>query len=416
MKKNIAVACSCLLSLALCCAVRAANAADASGWVQTWGAAPQPPSQAVGPFPGSPSFSNQTIRETVRVSMGGRRIRIRFSNEYGQKALAIGAASVALANEKGDIVPGTQHPILFAGIRSALIPAAAPLLSDPIDLSVGALAAVAISIYLPEDTGPCTCHMTGTQTAFLSDPGNFADVPFRPRSTNQIRMFISGVDVEAAPGARAVVVLGDSISDGVGSTLDADRRWPDLLANRLDSGNANRWGVVNMGISGNRLLGDGAGQSALARFDRDVLATPGVKSVIVFEGVNDLGIAFGNLQGPLARLYPSHSPVTAEAMIAGYRQLIARAHASGIKVIGATITPYGGAAYYSAQGEAVREAINSWIRTAHAFDGVIDFDAVMRDPNKPTWIREDFQRGDHLHGNDAGYAAMAAAVKLSLLK
>jgi lysophospholipase L1-like esterase len=171
-----------------------------------------------------------------------------------------------------------------------------------------------------------------------------------------------------------------------------------------------------MGISGNRLLHDGAGQSALARFDRDVLATPGVKTVIIFEGVNDLGIAFGNLQGPLAQLYKSPAPVTAQAMIAGYRQLIARAHASGIRVIGATITPYGGASYYSARGEAVRETINTWIRTSHEFDGVIDFDAVMRDPNKPTWIRDGFQRGDHLHGNDAGYAAMAAAVDLSLLK
>ncbi|MGH8143521.1 MAG: SGNH/GDSL hydrolase family protein [Steroidobacteraceae bacterium] len=415
MKKTMGIVCGCLLAVALCCAVRAADAAGAGGWVQTWGAAPQPPSQAAGPFPGTPSFSNETIRETIRVSVGGRRIRILFTNAYGRKPLAIGAASVALSNEKGAVVPGTVHPVLFSGKRSALIPPAAPFLSDPIDLPVGALASLSISIYLPQDTGPCTCHATGAQTAFVSGPGNFVDVPFKPKSTTQVRMFISGVDVEPARGARAVVVLGDSISDGVGATVDANRRWPDLLANRLDSGSAPGWGVVNMGISGNQLLHDGAGQSALARFDRDVLATPGVKTVIVFEGVNDLGISFGKLQGPVAQLYKAPAPVTEQGMIAGYRQLIARAHASGLRIIGATITPYGGASYYSARGEAIREAINAWIRTSHEFDGVIDFDAVMRDPNKPTWIRNGFQRGDHLHGNDAGYAAMAAAVDLSVL-
>ncbi len=214
-----------------------------------------------------------------------------------------------------------------------------------------------------------------------------------------------------------MVVLGDSISDGVGATVDSNHRWPDLLANRLEAKKADTWGVVNMGISGNRVLGDGAGQSALARFDRDVLSTPGAKVVIVFEGVNDLGISYGNVQGPMAERFKALAPankVTAESMIAGYRQVIARAHERGLKVLGATITPYGGALYFSPEGEAVRQSINTWIRTGHEVDGVSDFDAVMRDPGQPTRIKDGFHFGDHLHGSDAGYEAMAAAIDLSL--
>jgi lysophospholipase L1-like esterase len=397
-----------------------ATAADAATqWVQTWGASPLPPTPAFGPFPATPSFNNQTLRETVRISAGGRRIRIRFTNEYGTQPLVIGAARVALADEKGNIQPGSDHPILFSGQPAVTIPAAAPFVSDPIDLPVKALSSLSISLYLPQDTGQCTCHQVGVQDAFVSDTGDFTDKAFEPRQTLQVRAFIAGVEVETAPSTRAVVVLGDSISDGVGSTVDANHRWPDLLAERLDAKGANAWGVVNMGISGNRILGDGAGQSALARFDRDVLSTPGVKVVIVFEGVNDIGISYGTPQGPLAdrfkALAPAHK-VTSDDLIAGYRQLIARARSRGLRIVGATITPYGGAMYYAAEGETVRQAVNHWIRTGHEFDGVIDFDAAIRDPNDPTRIKEGFHAGDHLHGSDAGYVAMAAAIQLSLLK
>jgi lysophospholipase L1-like esterase len=345
-------------------------------------------------------------------------VRIRFTNEYGAKPLAIGAAYVALADEKGNIQPGTARRLSFSGQPGTSIPAGAPFLSDPVDLPVKPLGALSISLYLPEETGQCTCHQTGVQNAFVSDRGDFTDKPFTPQQTLQIRAFISGVEVQADNTARAVVILGDSISDGVGSTVDANHRWPDLLANRLDS-KSNTWGVVNMGISGNRILADGAGQSALVRFDRDVLATPGARVVIIFEGVNDLGIAYGNPQGPMAeivKVMAKSGKVTAEQMIGGYRQLIARAHSKGLKVVAATITPYGGAMYYSSDGEQVRQAINSWIRTGHEVDGVIDFDAVMRDPEQPSQIKEGFHMGDHLHGSDAGYAAMAAAIDLSLLK
>jgi lysophospholipase L1-like esterase len=252
----------------------------------------------------------------------------------------------------------------------------------------------------------------------VSNTGDFTAKPFTPKEIVQLRAFISGVDVQAAPRARAVVVLGDSISDGIGSTVDANHRWPDLLADELDHGQGS-WGVVNMGISGNQVLSDGAGQSALARFDRDVLSVPGVHTVIIFEGVNDLGISFGHFEGPMAAVFKAASgggKVTRESMIAGYRQLIARAHEHGLRVIAATITPYAGAVYYSEEGEAVRAAINTWIRTSHEADGVIDFDAAMRDPMKPTQIREGFHAGDHLHGSDAGYRAMTAAIDLSLFR
>jgi lysophospholipase L1-like esterase len=355
----------------------------------------------------------------VRISAGGERIRIRFTNEYGTQPLVIGAVRVALATEKGAIRAGSERAVLFSGQTSVAIPAAAPFVSDPIELPVKALSSLSISIYLPGQTGQCTCHQTGLQHAFVSDSGDFTTKSFQPKDTLEVRAFISGVEVESTRATRAVVILGDSISDGIGSTVDANHRWPDLLANRLEEKGGVAWGVVNMGISGNRVLADGAGQSALARFDRDVLATPGVKAVIVFEGVNDLGISYGHPQGPLAEAFKTMAPphqVTSESMIAGYRQLIMRAHAHGLKVIGATITPYGGAMYYSPEGEAVRQAINTWIRTGKELDGVLDFDAAIRDPGKPSQIKEGFHMGDYLHGSDAGYAAMSAAIDLSLLK
>ena len=294
MRSRIGLACGCLLALSVCSVSRAAE------WVQTWGAAPLPPSPAMGPFPATPTFVNQTIRQTIRVSVGGPRLRLRLTNEYGTRPLAIGAVRVALSDEKGNIRPGTERSVLFSGKPTASVPAGSPYLSDPIDLPLSALSGLSISIYLPEDTGPCTCHATGLQDAFVSDTGDFTGKSFTPTRTMQVRAFISGVEVESAGAGPAVVVLGDSISDGAGSTPNANRRWPDLLANRLNTAGAGGWGVVNMGISGNRVLADGAGESALARFDRDVLSTPGVKVVILFEGVNDLGISYGRFEGAMA--------------------------------------------------------------------------------------------------------------------
>jgi len=405
-----------LIAAALLVGALTAHAQEAK-WVGSWGASPLAPSPGAGPFPATPTFNDQTVRQIVRLSVGGERVRLRFTNEYGTKPITIGAARVALADGADRLKAGTDHAVTFDGRATAVIPAGAPLLSDPIDLKVDDLASLSVSVYLQGDAGPCTCHGTGMQDAYVSAKGNFTREPFAPAQTIQMRAYLSGVEVLAAR-AQAVVVLGDSISDGVGSTPGANKRWPDLFAERLSARRGGtRFGVVNHGISGNQVLSDGAGQSALARFDRDVLSVPGASHVIVFEGVNDLGLGYAKLDGPIAAIMPPPAvKPTRELMIAGYRQLIARAHAKGLKIYGATIAPYEGAAYYSAEGNAVRQGINDWIRTSKEFDGVLDFDAAFRDPAKPTQMKEAFQAGDHLHGSDAGYKAVAESIDLEMFR
>jgi lysophospholipase L1-like esterase len=394
----------------------AANAQPAS-WVGSWGASPQPPSAGGGPFPPTPSFNDQTIRQIVRLSVGGDKVRLRISNEYGTKPITIGAARVALADGADRLQAGSEQAVTFDGKPSAVIAAGAPLLSDPIDLKVKDLAVLSVSLFLQGDTGPCTCHGTGMQDAYISAKGDFTKGTFAPAQTTQMRAFLTGVEV-FAPKTQAIVVFGDSISDGVGSTAGANRRWPDLLAERLSArSGGTRFGVVNHGISGNQVLSDGAGVSALARFDRDVLSVPGLSHVIVFEGVNDLGLGYGKLEGPLANVMPKPAITpTRDALVAGYRQLIARAHAKGVKIYGATIAPYEGAAYYTAEGDSVRQAVNQWIRTSKEFDAVLDFDAAFRDPAHATRMKEEYQVGDHLHGSDAGYRVVAGSVDLALFK
>jgi len=399
----------------------AAQAASAQ-WVGTWGASPLPAGPATGPAPPPTSLDNQTVRQIVRISAGGNRVRLRLTNEYGAKPLHVGAATVALLDSKGDVVPGTQRPVHFAGQAGTWIPAASPLLSDAVDLKVAPLSRLAVSLYFPENTGPCTCHAVGAQEAQVSDTGDHTAEPaFAPKQTLQSRLFLSGVEVETTAGrAKVVAVLGDSISDGVGSTPGTNRRWPDLLADRLNAGKGSLgWGVVNHGISGNRVLDDGAGQSALARFDRDILSVPGLTHVIVFEGVNDLGISWGAPAGPQGERFRALQPAvkaSAERIIDGYRQLIARAHEHGVRIYGATIAPYEGAAYWSAEGEANRAKINAWIRTGKEFDGVLDFDAALRDPAKPTQMLQGKHAGDHLHGSDAGYNDVANSIDLKLFR
>jgi lysophospholipase L1-like esterase len=414
--KNLASAA--LVALLFTTAAQAAS----TQWVGTWGASPLPAGPAGGPAPPPVSLDNQTVRQVVRISAGGDRVRLRLTNEYGAKPLRVGAATVSLLDAQGQVVAGSQRPVRFAGQTGTIIPAASPLVSDAVDLEVPALSRLAISLYFPENTGPCTCHAVGAQEAQVSDTGDHTtEATFVAKQTLQSRLFLSGVEVETRAGrAKVIAVLGDSISDGVGSTPGTNRRWPDLLADRLNKGKGGTgWGIVNEGISGNRVLDDGAGQSALARFDRDVLATPGLTHVIVFEGVNDLGISWGAPAGPQGERFRALQPpvkATAERIIDGYRQLIARAHAHGLKIYGATIAPYEGAAYWSAEGEAHRARINQWIRTSREFDGVLDFDAVLRDPAKPTQMSQGKHAGDHLHGSDAGYADVANSIDLKLFR
>jgi lysophospholipase L1-like esterase len=343
-----------------------------------------------------------------------------LTNEYGTQALHVGAAHIAVIDADGHTQPGSDHALSFGGLNATYVPAGAPMLTDPIDLTVAPLSSLSVSLYLPEETGPCTCHPAALQSMMVSGDGDFTGKDFSAAQTLQSRAFVSSVELETTQAPGTIVVFGDSISDGVGSTPDANHRWPDRLAARLAARRkSGAYGIANAGISGNRLLNDGAGQAALVRFDRDVLAVPGVTHVIVFEGINDIGLSYGKFEGPLAELFRKLAPVrkaTARDLIDAYRQIIARAHAKGLKVIGATLTPYEGAGYYAPEGEEVRQAVNQWVRTGGAFDGLIDFDSVMRDPAHPTRITEGFHPGDHLHGTDAGYEAMANAVDLSLFK
>lgn len=389
------------------------GAAEAK-WVVSWAAAPVTPSPAMGPFPATPAFHNQTIRQFMRLSAAGRALRLRLTNVYGEAPLAIGAARIAILDADGRERPGSSRPLAFGGRASVSVPRGAAFVSDSVDLAVEAGAKVAVTLYLPGDTGPCTCHAVGLDRMEISAPGDFSAAPFQPASTGDMRAFLAAVEIDAPGAARAVAVLGDSISDGVGATSGADRRWPDLLARRLGG----RWGVANEGISGNRLLNDGAGENALARLDRDVLALPGVDTLILLEGVNDLGLAFGHIEGPLAAVIHQipRDRIAADDIILAYRQIIARAHARNIRVIGATILPYKGAFYWSTEGEAARQAVNDFIRTSGAFDGVADFDAAVRDPADPATIREGLHSGDHLHGSDEGYRLMAEAVPLGLFR
>jgi len=403
--------------LALICALTlcaSQSEAASAHWIGTWAASPAPPMVAPpnNPARGTPTFSNQTIVQTVRLSAGGQRLRLRLTNEYGTHPLAIGAARVALLAADGAVVAGSDRALTFAGGKAASLAPGAPLISDPVALRTAALARLRISLYLPADTNGCTCHMSGSDFVQLSSGDTTAASPSGSPPTPgapTYRAFLSAVEVETSePPAPVIVAFGDSITDGYQSSSGANRRWPDRLAERLAATFPGRpMGVNNAGIGGNRVLSDGViaifGQSALSRFDRDVLSVPGATHVVVLEGVNDLGAS-------------KTDPPKAEALIAGYRQLIVRAHAHGLKIIGATVLPYGGAGYYGAPGEAERQKVNAWIRTGHAFDGVIDFDAAVRDPARPERMRAELQSGDWLHPNDAGYRVMGDAVDLNLFR
>ena len=375
-------------------------------WVGSWGADPA--------LPNGPEVTNQTIRQVVRLSMGGNALRLRISNELGSAPLVIGAAHVAMpGHESGSIDPATDHLVTFGGRPSVTIPPGAPAVSDPVPLDVKALDSVAISLFVPRDTGPTATHPLGRATAFLADGGDMTTSPSLSKpTTSTARFFLSGVDVEVTSGS-AVVTLGDSITDGYGSTLDANRRWPDILAERLSQAGT-PLAVVDAGISGNRILHDRPevqfGPAAIARFDRDVLAVPGVRTVILMESINDIG-------HPGSADLPDQK-VSAEDIIAGMRQIIDRAHGRGLRILGATLTPYADTVfpgYYTQEGEASRQAVNHFIREGGAFDGVIDFDAVVRDPAHPDHIAAEYDFGDHLHPNDAGYRKMGESIDLKLL-
>jgi lysophospholipase L1-like esterase len=397
-------------------------AADAQDhWVATWAASPQagrgggPPRQigATGataapapPLPAPAGFNDQTVRMVVRTSVGGRRARVQLSNSYGTTPLKIGAVHIALPDKESAIVPASDKALTFSGKTSFTIPPGADVISDPVDLDVPKLGNLTISVYVPGEVAAPTSHQTGLHTTYISKAGDFTGAPSIADATKTTAWYlISGVEVMAPANTGVIVAFGDSITDGATSTPDTDSSWPSQLAQRLLANKATaNVAIVNEGISGNRVLSDGPGVSALARLDRDVLAQPGVQWVVFMEGINDVGL--------FARA--AKDPVTADDLIAAHRQIIERAHMRGIKVIGATLTPFAGATYYSEEGEAIRMALNEFIRSGKAYDAVIDFDAAVRDPQNPKQILPSFNIRDHLHPNDAGYKAMAEAVDLSI--
>jgi lysophospholipase L1-like esterase len=348
-------------------------------------------------------YNDATVRQVVRLSAGGHAIRFRFTNEFGRKILRIGAARVALAGENGSIIPGSDHVLTFAGKPSANIPPGAPLLSDPVVWSLPAFARLAVSIYYPAETVPPAHTLftlnawqtPGDQTAALTPP---APAPARGG------IHLSQINILPVGRGATLVTFGDSITEGVVSTVGAFHSWPDRLAERLQAKAATRgWSVVNAGIGSNRLLHDTPSTNALSRFDRDVLSVPGVQAVIVLLGINDIQYSHRN----------AAEAVRAPEEIAALQQLIARAHAAGLRIYGGTVTPFEGSSDYTPDGEADRQAINGFVRSG-AFDGVVDFDAALRDPARSTRLRAFAESDGHLHPNDEGYARMGDSIDLSL--
>ena len=394
----------------------AANAEPRSPWVATWGAG------MVATVPGNaPDFTGKTLREIVHSSVGGSQVRVWLSNRFGSEPLHIGAAHIAVSasdsvgtNKDGTpdesgIQAGTDHTLTFNQSASVVIPPGAEVASDPVTMDVPALTDLAVSIYFPDHTMASTEHSDAAQTSYAAtgnqvDAANLAGKDW----THKHWYVVSGVDVDA-PGDSAVIAFGDSITDGAHATENENHRWPDYLASRLAADPATKkagvLGVVDVGIGGNRVLLDGYGPNAVARINRDLLARSGARYVIILESINDIG-----------RFATDHQPYgdLTQRLEAGIAQIAAQAHQHGIQVIGATLTPYQGAGYYSEDGEAVREAVNQWIRTSPIFDGVADFDKAVRDPQNPLHFAAQYDSGDHLHPGDAGYEAMAGAIDLSL--
>jgi lysophospholipase L1-like esterase len=407
-----------LMGLPVLLTLAVAGPSAAEDWITTWAAAPQP-RYADGFFVPNPTpltLTNRTVRQIGRISVGGERVRVVVSNEYGHLPLQIGAAGLARAGSNGTIAPGSHTPLKFAGQAQIRVPPGARVVSDPVALKVEPLESLAVSLFLPVESRIDTIHAAGRQTAYVSGPGDFTgEAAFEAATTMTARMLLSRIMVDAAPAARAIVLFGDSITDGSCSTVDANHRYPDALAERLQEQGHADVAVLNAGISGARILKDGMGTNALARLDRDVLSQPHVSAMVILLGINDIGWAETVLD-------PTGVPTPGE-LTAIYRMVIDRAHTHGIRVLGATLLPFADSiegtpllgAYYSPAKDEVRTRVNQWIRTSGAFDGVIDFDEVMRDPERPAYLRDAYDCGDNLHPNDTGYRAMAESIDLEML-
>lgn len=391
--------------------VGAQSAATSEKWFASWApslsaAAPRPPADSLDR---TPTLVNRTIREIVRLSAGGSRVRIRLSNQYGTRAIIVGSAHLAVRTSGPSIDPSTDRVVTFNGRESVTIRAGANLVSDPVALTVTQLTDLVVSLYFPDSARLDTRHAYGLQTNFVSPPGNVAGAQtFAPDTTLRYWPFLSAVEVVNPKLTGVIVTLGNSITDGAASAADSNARWPDVLARRLLTSKEPPKAIVNAGISGNRVLSPGAGPSALERFDRDVLMQPGVTQIIVLEGVNDISTGTG-ARNP-------KDETSAEELIAGHKQLVDRAHERGLMIFGATLTPIGGMRGITPERLAKREALNAWIRTSGAYDGVIDFAKAIHDPADTTRFLPAYDSGDHLHPSDAGHKAMGEAIDLALFR
>jgi lysophospholipase L1-like esterase len=381
-------------------------------WVTSWGASQQVP-EPQNALPAD-QMRDLTLRQIVRLSAGGDALRVHLSNAFGTEALHFTSVHVAraLLPSTSAIDPSTDRPLTFAGLPEVVVPPGAEFVSDPLELAVAPLSNLAVTFHLDRAPDRETGHPGSRATSYYIQ-GEFVGAA-NLSDAKQIEHWyqLAQIDVRSAPGASSIVALGDSITDGHGATTNGNNRWTDVLAERLQAGHKSRnIGVSNQGIGGNHLLTDGLGPNALSRFDRDVLAPAAVRWVIVFEGVNDLGAIAQRADASAAE----HAALV-QRVIAAYQQMIVRAHAHGLRIYGATITPYVGSSYYhpGPVSEADRQAVNQWIRAAGHFDAVIDFDAVVRDPQHPDQLLPGFDCSDHLHPSAAGYKAMGDAIPLDL--
>ena len=384
-----------------------ATKSDAGPWVGTWAASPFDGD----PWHSVPTVVDSTLREIVHTSIGGNAVRVHLTNEFGREPLRVEAVTVATSAGMSSVDAATLHNLTFGRSPSIVIPAGAEAVSDPVVMPIPAAANLAVSIYLPlQQVSNVSVHSSAQQDNFISTGNHVRDASFTEPVVTPSWYFLKGVDVQASyANAAAVVTFGDSITDGALSTQNANHRWPDYLAIRLKGNAATaHLSVLDQGIGGNCILIHCTGPNALARFDRDVLAQAGVKYLIVLEGINDIG-----------RLHSPNLPdykLTAEDLEQGLMQLVARAHVHGIKVFGATLTPYKGAGYFTDKGEQIREDLNRWILTSGVFDGTIDFDKATQDPANPQVFSAQADGGDHLHPKDPGYQIMADSIDLGLFR
>jgi lysophospholipase L1-like esterase len=381
-------------------------------WVATWGASQQipEPQNAMA----TEDMHDATVRQIVHISLGGPALRIHLSNAFGTEPLRFTSVHIArpISPSTSAIDPATDRPLTFSGSLDVILPPGADFVSDPLQYTVSPLSDLAVTFHLDTPPARQTSHPGSRATSYFVH-GDFVTAPDLPNAKHVDHWYqLSEIDVLAPPSAAAIVALGDSITDGHGATTNGNNRWTDILAQRLQASPATRnIGVSNQGIGGNHLLTDGLGPNALSRFDRDVLAPTGVRWLIVFEGVNDLGGL-----GLHADATPADHAAFVQRILSAYEQIVLRAHAHGLRAYGATITPYVGSGYYhpGPPSEADRQAVNAWVRTAGHFDAVIDFDSVVRDPQQPDHLLPAYDSGDHLHPSPAGYKAMGEAIRLSL--